>query len=71
MKRRVFSFSLRPKRDKDIIEALEEIEEGDFSNVIRQGLRLVLGSKQKNVIQPEKTKEAPPKKLEWNFPKQP
>jgi len=51
------SFRLRQQRDRDIIEALEKIDQGDVSELVRQGLRYVLGLQKKSVRQVERQPE--------------
>lgn len=49
-------------RDRDIAEAIQGIEPGAVSEMIRQGLRLVLN----NVKQPEQKQRPQPKNLDWS-----
>jgi len=59
--KRIYTFSLRPKRDQDLAESLKNVEDGDLSQVVREGLRKVLG--QKDVIQKKTEKKA---SLDWS-----
>lgn len=70
MSRRIYTFSLRPKRDADIMQELEKIEGGDCSSVIRKALRkLLVSDKRENVIQKEPEKKETIKPVTWDFPK--
>ena len=62
--RRVFTFSLRPKRDGDLVEALGNIEGGDLSEVIRKALRTKLVG---DVIQKKPEKKEPEKLGGWGL----
>lgn len=56
---------LRKRQDEDIIKALQEIEDGEISELIRKGLRMVL-----KIVKQEPQKQKPPNKpTTWNFPK--
>lgn len=52
---------LRPRRDRDLIEALAEVEPGDISELVRQGLR--------QVLQIKKSERKTPEPIRWQFPK--
>lgn len=67
---------LRRKHDQDIIKALEGVDDGDVSDLIRRGLRMVLNKGHtedpkvsEDVKQPEVNKKPPAKPMVWNFPK--
>lgn len=57
--KRIYTFSLRPTRDSDLVESLKKVEGGDLSQIVREGLRKVLG--RGDVIQKEPEKKAPAK----------
>ncbi len=51
------------KRDQDIIKGIQGVESGEVSEMIRQGLRLVLN----NVKQSDKKQKPQPKMLDWSY----
>lgn len=53
---------LRLRRNRDIIDAIQDIEPGEVSELIRKGLRMVLN----NVKQPQITQKPQPKILDWS-----
>ena len=65
---------LRLRRDADIIKALEEVEQGDVSELVRKGLRMALNIvKQPKLGQQQPAESAPeqqknqPDKLVWKL----
>lgn len=81
--RKFIGFRLRHKKDQDIIEALKGIEEGEVSELVRKGLRLMLNTnkchqatseqhlqnKQSTVKQEPVKQKTATKVTVWNFPK--
>lgn len=53
---------LRQRRDRDIIEAIQNVEAGEVSELIRKGLRLALNT----VKQHQPTEKPQPKILDWS-----
>lgn len=69
--RKFIGLRLRKKKDQDIVEALKGIEEGEISELIRKGLRLMLNThkEQSNVKQETEKQKTATKVTVWNFPK--
>lgn len=61
MVRNFVAARLRKRRDMDIIQAISGVEEGELSDLVRSGLRLVLNK----VKQPEQKQKPQPKTLDW------
>jgi len=53
---------LRKRRDDDIMEAIQNLEAGDISDLVRRGVRLALNG----VKQIEQIQKPQPKMLDWS-----
>lgn len=64
------------KQDSDIVEAIQGIKEATVSEMVRQGLRMVLNNTNQypikelpNIKQTPENKKLPHKVATWSFPK--
>lgn len=69
--RKFIGLRLRKKKDQDIVEALKGIEDGEISELIRKGIRLILKAQKEppNVKQEAEKQKTATKVTVWNFPK--